>query len=924
MGPLHTAWTIENTEQLSAAALLFDTMKNTNTINLNRMKNKFTLLMLVMSALFAANKAQAWNTVKFVGSEYKGETWGSNQRVFTKQDDNTFYLELNCSADNVRNDFYFRIDFDGQRAGTWDNANFTFAGTGYENNYGMKSGNDNGCLVVPQSTWMAGKITIWANFNNEDGDWKWHVWCTTYGWMSTEETISTYDASTDDYYFVSPELTGGNCLEYFRLHPSRPRTAGSAYSGRFFTFHLQDFAMGTNSSIHYWIQQKSTGKKFYAWEDNYELGKADNNDNQQGKGVIYQDYGTQTTEAHSFLHTKHYSNAQSLTIFFDDAFNGGEGQVSALLNSSYCGTGSDAGAYYLIGNFSNTDHLLDPSSTADRKLMTKYYYKDGLQYTSEQTPTDSIVYRVTVTQPAGGWSSLYMLVFDKNTIDNWANDYSGAIRPQTQWNYTLGQPSPFDSDNHPYYEGLDATATRGGLYTRRDGAASTDQAFNPEMTDDILSYTFSMNVTTSTYTITFNKKLFIMGPAVNGNASWAEDGADADAAWSSAYPDAQTDHAYELVFDPSDKSYSYRGNGGTLASTEQKIHLVNGQRLAFVWDKNFADAFYAEDDVYPLDFSTKATELANYGIADNDKGNFDTQYVNYLSIYKLEKATFQPSVDFDASANQYSVDGAKFLLPTGDYYIRLYITEINEQQYVYYVIRDRAFTFQAAPNAKTSGTELDGKYLRTFCDYHAVVLANGVTPYFVSSYYASPAQGEGAVTLVQYPLNTGRVLPANTPVILVSTQSASNLISYYGANPKATGYAISEYNKPAIAAGTDISAHEGTTYDNFVLGYKMLPGDTQNSVGFFHPETGYKANANTSYLQLPYNYLGDAGTSPHFVIKFEGDLTGIDCINDATTTTNDPAKATWYDLSGRRVQTSNGGQLQKGIYVVNGKKVIIK
>lgn len=37
MGPLHTAWTIENTEQLSAAALLFDTMRNTNTINLNRM-----------------------------------------------------------------------------------------------------------------------------------------------------------------------------------------------------------------------------------------------------------------------------------------------------------------------------------------------------------------------------------------------------------------------------------------------------------------------------------------------------------------------------------------------------------------------------------------------------------------------------------------------------------------------------------------------------------------------------------------------------------------------------------------------------------------------------------------------------------------------------------------------------------------------
>lgn len=884
------------------------------------MKRNFTLLVLLLSTMFVANKAQAWNTVKFVGSEYKGESWGSNQRTFTKQDDNTFYLELNCSADNVRNDFYFRIDYDGQRAGTWDNGNFTFAGTEYGNNYGMKSGNDNGTLVVPQATWMAGKITIWANYNNSDGDWKWHVWCTTAGWMSTESTIATYNESSDDYYFVSPELTGGALLEYFRLQPSRPRYAGSEYSGRFFTFHLQDFTMGSNSSIHYWIQQKSTGKKFYAWEDNYELGKADNDETEQGNGVKYQDYGTQTTDVHYFMHTKNYDGAQSFTIFFDDEYNSGEGQVSTLLNPSYFGNTDDAGAYYLVGNFSNTAHLIDPSDVVDRKLMTKYYYKNGLQYTSYIAGADSIVYRVTVTQPAGGWSSLYMLVFPKDVIDSWtgsADDYAKAIRPQTQWKYTLGDPSSVDADYHAYLEGLDATATRGGLYTRRTGAADTQQAFNPHMTDDILSYTFSMNTTTSTYTLTMNHKLFIMGPAVNGTEGATEDGAEATNAWKSDYPSAQTDHAYELVFDPSDKSYSYRGNGGTLSSTEQTIHLINGQRFAFVWDKNFADVFYAEDDVVPLNFSTSNMEKESYGVALNDKGNYDTQYVNYLSIYSLEKETFDPATDYDlnyiSGEKEYAVDGATFNLPTGDYNIRLYITEINEQQYVYYVIKNRSLPFKKVANAKAATTEIDGKAMRTFSDYHAVVLSSDVTPYFVSSYYASPGPGEGSVTLVEYPLNTGRVLPANTPVLLVAANEGSDFITYYGPNPKATGYAVGDIMKPAIAAGTEIATHEGTSFDNFVFGYKQMPGDTQNTIGFFHPTTGYQANMNSAYIQLPYNYLGD---NAFFSFRFAG-LTGIDSISNDEINGN----AEVYDLSGRNV---TGVKLNKGIYVKNGKKVIIK
>ncbi len=121
--------------------------------------------------------------------------------------------------------------------------------------------------------------------------------------------------------------------------------------------------------------------------------------------------------------------------------------------------------------------------------------------------------------------------------------------------------------------------------------------------------------------------------------------------------------------------------------------------------------------------------------------------------------------------------------------------------------------------------------------------------------------------------------------------------------------------KPAIAARTAIAVHEGTSYDNFVLGFKQLNGETQNTVGFFHPTSGYVANLNSAYIQLPYNYLGDGA---YFVFRFS-DLTGISNLDDVASTDTDNAAV--YDLNGRRM---TGTQLQKGIYVKNGKKFIVK
>jgi hypothetical protein len=68
-----------------------------------------------------------------------------------------------------------------------------------------------------------------------------------------------------------------------------------------------------------------------------------------------------------------------------------------------------------------------------------------------------------------------------------------------------------------------------------------------------------------------------------------------------------------------------------------------------------------------------------------------------------------------------------------------------------------------------------------------------------------------------------------------------------------------------------------------------------------------------------YFLMHEAAGAREFIMNFgEGETTGIQPIRMENGTT--PAEGT-YDLSGRRIQ---GQPTQKGVYIQNGKKVVIK
>lgn len=693
-------------------------------------------------------------------------------------------------------------------------------------------------------------------------------------------------------YFVSPELTNGQLLEAFKMSSSRVRGGGDILTDRL-SFNLQDFVLDAkhtnHESITYWFEDKS-GNKYYPSEDNYEFHDPNHTTSNAyaGKGTTYATV-TATSSSATGEPSKKFTltreKAKSYTWLLDTKSK----KVEYIANPSYFGNTDEAGAYYLVGNFADADAKVDinPGSKEDRKLMNKYWFKGGKAYTADPQQADSIVYRVTVPMPAKGWTQLYLAVFSQTDIENWnpsdkTASWNNAIRPEEQWDYNNNT-------------GLDGTALHGGLFAM--GTSRAEQAINPIVSDEYSSYTFSMNVTTSTYKLVFNSnKLYLMGPAVNNSD---------DTGWDTKETEK---NAYVMTYVQEEQCYKYLENG-----IEKPMKLYEGKNFAFVYNKDFTNVFYDEDDVVPVDLSgTKDSnkEINAYGTASNDKGNYDTQYVNFIKSATSDKSAYDSDI----------VNACTFNLPTGEYTLRLYIrTDPNnpEKTEIYYLIKDRKYPFYW-PDADASQME-DYTTFRSFCDYHAVIIPGGIDVFTVDS----PNRTNKTVNLTSYNLDANRVLPANTPVLLakkdVGTRTLTSYVTmeYYSVpNYTATSATTNLLHGQVSRYHIPVSNNDGTL--NFLFGYKKLQGDEKVTVGFYTPGAG-NCSINTAYLTLDSDFWDEAAqqNTKGFRLVFDdnNETTSVDEIQ----TVSDNAPAVYYNMQGVRVL--NPG---KGLYIRNGKKYIIR
>ncbi len=152
-------------------------------------------------------------------------------------------------------------------------------------------------------------------------------------------------------------------------------------------------------------------------------------------------------------------------------------------------------------------------------------------------------------------------------------------------------------------------------------------------------------------------------------------------------------------------------------------------------------------------------------------------------------------------------------------------------------------------------------------------------------------------------------IPANTGVIIA------------GENGEAAVAGTYRFNYAAPVAAIVDNELAGSTIDTNVEASAYVLGIVNEKVGFYTATlnldadgktgtTHFKNNANKAYLAVP-AVQGVASYS----FRFQGGATGIDEITD-----NRVQSTVIYDLTGRRVENITA----PGIYVVNGKKVLVK
>ena len=753
----------------------------------------------------------------------------------------------------------------------------------------------------------------------------------------TVQVKVTANEEPHDYYWVSPQVTNNQKWPYFKLVPSRNRSRNGGdgkISSKYYTFTIQDkfikpfndSDMSDGTQIQWYIV-RDDGKVFYRPTSKLPVDDTPTSygTDYPGSGeldshVKYKNYwggegqgDYKTTDAKrsgSFSFSKGDNKAYTFNL------NAEKGHVFFNYTTASGDTNSD---YYLIGNFTSAKGEVDIDIKDKSYPMTKWYYngKDGT--TNYVANADSIVYKVDVKKPAEGWGDLYI---DINPSGN--TDWNNVIRPLIN----LGN-------------NLDGRALHGGLVVN-----NSNQSLNPETSSDYSGYTFSFNATTMTYRLEFHTSLYLVGPGVS--VKEGEEGS-----W---------DLSNVTSSDPRIR----------LKATQEKDHYRNrvyftqGQPFRFIKNTdestnlNYAYTWY-ENDNKPL-WESKESD------ADYYPGN-ETQFRNYVQ-YENDGSDSKTGPKEDTNHQSITFD-----LPSGWYYVNFYPNAATPYYTIEHSMELRDFK-EVYYGTKETGEvrNVEGRnsynFLRVWSDHIAWNKPDNIDVFVVSEFDHDAENHKTTAKLTKLNEN---FIPANTGVILGCKLSKDNLTSglvYKNAATSAweKGEYVDYYNTltaeltPYSVPSTSYTAGEskliplyeetelkrfsnedvtvtGEKYANYLFGFYRCKKYQKNYTGNYNDfDLGFwlttgegKTYANSAFLQLTKKQAEDLGvgtdynmssaSAPAFMLLFdESDDNVITGISDITTAKgNSVAPQGWYTLQGVRTAKPT----QRGIYIYNGKKVIV-
>jgi hypothetical protein len=207
--------------------------------------------------------------------------------------------------------------------------------------------------------------------------------------------------------------------------------------------------------------------------------------------------------------------------------------------------------------------------------------------------------------------------------------------------------------------------------------------------------------------------------------------------------------------------------------------------------------------------------------------------------------------------------------------------------------------FMVRVDYKTYELTIGAGRFATFFDSNRITLADG-TDTNIGLYTISSIDANRSTATVT-PISG--IIPAGTPMLV-----------YNGTEQKQTAKLIVTLDnaQDAIAWATQFKGtakdHEFTADDMAAADYYALSGGKA-----FAPVRGAGIlGANQCWLQFDKQEIPSAR---QFTLVFDSEATGI-----KTTDCTDYTDSVWYDLNGRKVAAPT----KKGLYIMNGKKVVVK
>lgn len=337
--------------------------------------------------------------------------------------------------------------------------------------------------------------------------------------------------------------------------------------------------------------------------------------------------------------------------------------------------------------------------------------------------------------------------------------------------------------------------------------------------------------------------------------------------------------------------YFLRLGNGEQWSTGDYIHSIDGQTLAQLPASNVAKtdqtpnlSTLGSEWTFEGDYAAgfKIVNAKSGKVLGVDKDALETNEQTSIALYDKNSTDENISILWDVTGSTQITNGF-YLNVKGS--IRDRVNHNNSKFAFWKGGVGKGSTFRIYDSVELPLTQVGEKYYATTYLPFAVTIPEGVNAY-------TATLNENNITLNAV---TG-VLPAETAVILEGNAATASFALTSETNTVVEGNMLGTLEAMAIEAGTR---------NYLILGRKG------NALGFYLPkETMTSIAGNRAYFNISANNAAQKGFSLNFDV--------VSGINNAVAGNNN--QGVIYDLTGRRVNNTVKG----GIYICNGKKIIIK